>query len=203
MKQKAIAVIKDRILGPENDLKAFVYIRKNRLQHQQPDDIGGGNIVATLSLFTMLNFLGKCYYCVKRPDKFNGEDQINETQTFVHFYKFLFSQGINLGLPSNGEVLELVWHGFRDYLAHLMVPESGKASLTFEFEEIHDGTIADVLQVARSHKPFEDDGNNRNWKVNCDALLAWMPAITEAVTSYIDATEDIDAELLKRVVGFE
>jgi hypothetical protein len=204
MKQKAIDIIKDRVLGPENDLKSFVYIRKNRLQHQDPDNLGGGNIVAALSLFTMLNFLGKSFYCVKKPDKFDRiTGEVNETETFVQFYKYLHGQGVDLGLPTDGSVLDLVWKGFRNYLAHLMVPETGKASLTFQFDEIHNGTIAEILDMARTHKPFEHDGSNRNWRVNCDVLLAWMPKITEVVTKFIEDTDDTDIDLLKKVVGFE
>ena len=204
MKQKAIDIIKDRVVGPENDLKAFIYIRKNKLQHQPPDGIGGGNIVAALSLFTILNFLGKSYYCIKRPDKFDKTTgEVNETETFVQFYKYLLSQDVDLGLPTDGVVLELVWKGFRNFLAHLMIPEAGKASLTFQFDEINNGTIAELLDMARTHKPFEHDGSNRNWRVNCDTLLAWLPKITEVVTKFIDNTEVLDIELLKKVVGFE
>jgi hypothetical protein len=203
MRQKAIGIINDRILGLENDLKAFIYIRKNKLQHLQPDDIGGGNFVAALSLFTALSFLGKTFYCIKRPDKFDSGGRVNETETFVQFYKFLLSNDLDLGIPDNGAVLELVWHGFRDFLAHLLVAEPGKALITFYFDEVNNGTIEEVLEIAKSHKPFEDDGHNRNWRVNCDALLSRIPQITNIVTNYLRDSDEINIELLKAVIGFE
>lgn len=50
--------INERIGGVYSDLKAFVYIRKNNLQHDVTDDgLGGGNITQALTLFTALNFL--------------------------------------------------------------------------------------------------------------------------------------------------
>lgn len=201
--QKCVDIIEDRILGVRNDLKAFLYIRKHNIQHKV-DDIGGGNIVVALSLFTCLNFLGKTYYCTVRPDKFEQTGHaMNETETFVKFMKFMQQSGINLGLPSNGEVLELVWSGFRDYLAHRLTVEPGKSVLTFSFEPGHQGSIGDILIKAKEHQVFEHDGNNRNWIVNGDVLFANLDDIVAKTSTHIKNQDGLDPELLLKVIGIE
>lgn len=203
--EKCTEDILDRIAGVQNDLKAFIYIRKHNLQHEAtPDNIGGGNIVVALSLFTALNFLGKTYYCVKRPDKFNVDGSAkNETETFVHFMKFIQRSGIDLGLSGNGEVLELVWSGFRDYLAHRLTVEPGKAVLTFEFKPGNSGSIETIMSRAKSHKVFEHDGSNRNWIVNGDSLLSYLPDITQTTVDYLLESESVNTSLLLKVIGTE
>jgi hypothetical protein len=203
MNQKAIETINDRILGLQNDLKAFIYIRMNNLQHQQPDDIGGGNFVSALSLFTALSFLGKAYYYIEKPNEFDAKGHTNETDAFTHFYGFIYTHGIDLGLPNDMAVLRLVWHGFRDYLAHLLVAEPGKALITFVFDDVYVGTISEFLESKKTHVVFKDDGTGRNWKVNCDALLARIPDIAKLVTAHIQKTEEVDLDALKNVIGFE
>lgn len=202
-KQKCIDIVEDRVVGVENDLKAFIYIRKHSLQHKE-DNIGGGNIVVALSLFTTLSFLGKVYYCVIQPGKFKLDGKAkNETETFVQFMKFIQTSGIDLGLTNNGEVLELVWHGFRDYLAHRLTVEPGKSVITFYFEPEHKGTITEILANAKAHKAFEHDGSNKNWTVNGDTLLAYLPVITGKVTEFVKNREGLNPDLLKRVVGIK
>jgi len=203
--EKCTEDIIDRITGVQNDLKAFLYIRKHNLQHQgTPDNIGGGNIVVALSLFTALNFLGKTYYCVKRPDKFNADGSAkNETETFVHFMKFVQNNGLDLGLSGSGQILEMLWSGFRDYLAHRLTVEPGKAVLAFEFEPGHNGTIADILERAKAHKVFRHDGNNQNWIVNGDSLLAFLPDITQTTVDFMLDSKNVDTDLLLNVIGTE
>lgn len=200
---KCVDILKDRVTGVQNDLLAYIYIRKNNLQHGE-DCIGGGNIVVALSLFTTLNFLGKTYYCTVRPEKFDESGRAkNETETFVQFVTFLQSNGVGLGLPSNGEVLEAIWRGFRDYLAHRLTVEPGKSVLTFQFEPGHQGSIKSILTEAKQHAVFEYDEGNKNWIVNGDALLAFLPDIVSATVEHILTGEHISTNLLPRVVGIE
>jgi hypothetical protein len=117
--------------------------------------------------------------------------------------KFMQQSGINLGLPSNGEVLELVWSGFRDYLAHRLTVEPGKSVLTFSFEPGHQGSIEDILIKAKEHLVFEHDGSNRNWIVNGDALFAWLPDIVAKTVQHIKNNENTDHDLLLNVIGIE
>lgn len=201
--QKCIDIIEDRVLGVSNDLKAFIYIRKYNLQHKE-DDIGGGNIVVALSLFTTLNFLGKAYYCTVKPAKFEADGSaLNETETFIKFMKFLQDSGLELGLSSNGEILELVWNGFRNYLAHRLTVEPGKSVLTFEFKPGHQGSIEAILEEAKQHQVFEHNGQNRDWIVNGDALLANLPEITQRVTEHIRNQTSLNTDLLLKVIGIE
>lgn len=202
--QKCINIIMDRVLGVQNDLKAFIYIRKNNLQHRENDDIGGGNIVVALTLFTTLNFLGKTYYCTVRPDKFLADGTaVNETETFIQFMKFIQANGINLGLTTNGQDLEIVWNGFRNYLAHRLTVEPGKSVLTFTFEPDHQGSIAEILEHSKQHIVFQHNGQNRNWIVNGDSLLAQLPFITQKVTDHITQRANGDISLLLKVIGIE
>lgn len=201
--KKCIGNIEDRVLGVQNDLKAFIYIRQHNLQHKE-ENIGGGNMVVALSLFTCLNFLGKTYYCTVRPDKFNPDGSAqNETETFVKFMKFLQLEGIDLNLPSNGEVLEIVWSGFRDYLAHRLTVESGKSVITFTFKPEHKGSIGEILLNAKKYKVFEGDSKNRNWSVNGDSLFAFLPEIVVKTVQHIKKSPNIDTNLLLKVIGVE
>lgn len=202
--EKCIGNIEDRVLGVQNDLKAFLYIRKNNLQHKK-DDIGGGNMVVALSLFTCLNFLGKIYDCAERPSEFyanNGRAK-NETVTFIHFMRFIQKRGIDLNLPADGDVLTLVWSGFRDHLAHRLTVEPGKSVITFTYNPNEDGSINDMLVKAKKDKVFEHDGNSRNWRVNGDSLHAYLPDIVNTTTEFLRNREDVDTDLLLKVIGVE
>ncbi|HVI69281.1 MAG TPA: hypothetical protein VM581_02385 [Magnetospirillaceae bacterium] len=201
--QKCIGNIEDRLLGVQNDLKAFVYVRQNNLQHSTKDNIGGGSIVVALSLFTALNFLGKTYYCIARPDKFNEDGSAkNETATFVNFMKFI-QRDIDLGLSTNGQVLELVWSGFRDHLAHRLTVEPGKSIITFQFEPSHEGSISDILERVKGRQVFGHDGNHRNWIVNGDVLLAVLPDIIAKTIEFIASSDADNVDLLLKVIGVE
>ncbi|MBU1033946.1 hypothetical protein KKI22_03320 [Patescibacteria group bacterium] len=200
--KKCIEDIKDRLAGVFNDLKAFVYIRNHNLQHRE-ENIGGGNMVTALSLFACLNFLAKTYYCTIRPDKFNKDGfSINETEAFLHFMKFIQKSGLDLGLPSNGDILELVWSGFRDWLTHRLTVQPGKQIINFTFEPSEQNSIAESLEYAKRHKVFQDDDNDgKNWVVNCDVLLALLPNIIELTTDHIKTMDKIDNNLLLKVIG--
>lgn len=202
--KKCIEDIEDRVGGVFNDLKAFVYIRNNNLQHKK-ENIGGGNMVTALSLFTCINFLAKTYYCTIRKDKFDVENgsSLNETEAFVHYMNFIQKSGLDLGLPSKGNILELVWSGFRDWLAHRLTVQPGKQVINFIFEVDSKATIAESLKYAKKHKVFQDDGNGRNWVVNCDVLLANLPDIIKLTTEHLKSVEDIDNKLLLKVIGIE
>lgn len=201
--EKCIGNIEDRILGVQNDLKAFIYIRKNKLQHNK-ENIGGGNIVVALSLFTCLNFLGKTYYCTIRKDKFNTNGSAkNETETFVKYMKFLQKNNVALGLPLNGELLQLIWSSFRDYLAHRLTVEPGNSVITFSFESRYNGSIEDILLKAKQHSVFKHGLTENDWIVNGDSLLANLPEIVNKTTNHIRNQQNIDPNLLLKVIGVE
>lgn len=202
--RKCIEDIEDRILGVFNDLKAFVYIRNHSLQHKE-EDIGGGNIVTALSLFSCINLLAKAYYCTVNPDKFEDTGKCtNETTAFLHFMRFIQKSGLDLGLPLNGKVLELVWSGFRDWLAHRLTVQPGKQVINFTFEMSKKGSIQESFDYAKKHKVFQDDDNDgRNWVINCDVLLARLPEIVELTSNYLRNNGDIDTKLLLKVIGSE
>ncbi len=202
---KCIENIEDRIAGVFNDLKAFVYIRNNNLQHRD-EDIGGGNMVTALSLFSCINLLAKAYYCTVNPDKFDDDTGqcLNETTAFLHFMRFVQKSGLDLGLPSNGEVLERVWGGFRDWLAHRLTVQPGKQVINFTFDISKQNSIQESLEYAKKHKVFQDDDNDgRNWVVNCDVLLARLPEIVEITVNHLRNTDEIDNDLLLKVIGAE
>jgi len=200
--QKCINIIKDRLNGVQNDLKAFLYIRKENLQHKH-DNIGGGNIVVALSLFTCLGFLGKAYYCTEKPNNFDPDGSANETEVFIHFMKFIQRSGIDLGLPTKGDILELVWDGFRNQLAHCLNVDPGKSIVTFQFEPENKNTINQILLEAKKNKVFEHNGEFRNWVVNCDVLFAYLPDIVNQTIEHISQKKDINADLLRKVVNIE
>lgn len=201
-RQKCADVMKDRVFGVSNDLKAYVYIRNNNIQHKD-GNIGGGNTVAALSLFTALNFLAKCYYCTLKPKKFDEKGYVDETASFIAFMKFIQAQQIDLNLPENGEILSLVWNGFRNHLAHRLTVESGKSVLNFIFEEPIEGTIDEILERAGKHPVFEHQGDNRNWVVNGDSLLSKLMPIADVTANYILGLEEINEHLLVKVLDID
>lgn len=198
--KKCVDIMRDRVHGVGNDLKSFVYIRNNNLQHQE-DDLGGGNTVAALSLFSALNFLAKCYYCTERPDKFDDKGYAeDESAAFIAYVRFLQSEGVDLNLPHNGEILLLVWNGFRNFLAHRLKVEDGKQVISFIFDEPMEGSIEDILKEAGKHPVFEHDGNERNWTINGDSLLSRLMDITDLTGEYIIGKDTVDIDLLVKVV---
>lgn len=199
-----VNIIEDRVGGIFNDLKAFVYIRNEKLQHNKgknKDNIGGGNMAMAISLFACLSLLAKAYYVTENPDHFrnsfnNGRDP-NETDSFIHFVRFIQDLDIDLGLTSNGEDLKVVWNGFRNWLAHRAVVQPGKQTINFNFKTRSKKTIKDRLKYAKKYKAFECDDSN--WRVNCDVLLAYLPDILKLTSDHVN-NSNVDNALLFKVV---
>ncbi|HEX7017419.1 MAG TPA: hypothetical protein VF209_00730 [Patescibacteria group bacterium] len=202
--EKCIDDIEDRVGGVFNDLKAFVYIRNNSLQHKE-ENIGGGNIVIALSLFSCLNLLAKVHYCTVRPDKFEDDGSCkDETASFLYFMKNIQKSGLDLGLPDSGDALQLIWNGFRNWLAHRLTVQPGKQVITFNFDVGTQNSVQESLDYAKQHKVFEDsDNDGRNWVVNCDALLARLPEIVEITVNQLRDSSKLNTELLLNVIGVE
>lgn len=207
-KAEAIWNIDERVDGIYNDLKAFLYIRKNNLQHNG-ENIGGGNMTQAIALFSVLNFLGKIqYYLDKRTDlRLNEAEEpiIIEEQAFIHLVRMLDSLGIKLGLPADdSEVLKLVWNGFRNKLAHVSNVEFGKQVMVYVIGDPDNSlTISNMLKLIKDKEAFEHDGDNRNWRVNADILLAKLPSIKKAIVDQLhhDQNKPIDYNVLEQIIG--
>ena len=207
-KTQAIRNINERVDGIYNDLKAFLYIRKNKLQHTD-ENIGGGNMTQAIALFSVLNFFGKIqYYLDKREElRLNevGEPIIIEEQAFIHLVRKLDAVGIKLGLPVNeSAILKLVWNGFRNKLAHVSNVEIGKQVMVYIIED-HDNTltISSILAKIEDKEAFESDGYNRNWRVNADILLSKLPSIKKSIIDQLhnDKNTPINYNILEKVIG--
>lgn len=199
---KCVDIIKDRIDGISNDLKAFLYIRKLRLQHEGTEDnIGGGNLVAALSLFSIFNLLSRACYCFEYPGSFDKDGNVNETDAFVYFVKFLKKNGVDLGLPSSDIELQKVWKEFRGYLAHVMVVGQKMRVITFIYDKpLAKTSVGKLLDSARNFKPFEMNVEEADWQLNTDVLMAYVPEIMEKVSEYLLQHRNSDLTLLKTVI---
>lgn len=206
MKNKIKKIIDQRVTGIYNDLKAFVYIRKHNLQHQE-DGIGGGNITQAIALFTILNFLGKIQYFIDKKSGIdleeNGDPKIIEEYAFYYLIDALRKAGIDLGLSiHDNETLGIVWKGFRNKLAHVSTVEDGKQVLVFtNSSSVSQYAIQQILENIKNKIPFEHDGSNRNWRINVDILLAKLPEIKMAVVQNLNNENNLDLNLLRKVVG--
>ncbi len=59
------------------------------------------------------------------------------------------------------------------------------------------------MEKAKTHKVFEHDGTNRNWVVNGDSLLSYLPQITQIVIDFLQKADDVETNLLLSVIGTE
>lgn len=202
-----IRTIEDRIGGVCNDLKTFVYIRKNNLQHDVSNDsLGGGNITQALTLFTALNFLSKIHYFVHKNgnvDVIDGKPKINETDAFKILIRKLNSNDIKLGLPDDDTTLNIAWSGFRNKLAHVNTVQDGKKVIVFVVNHPKEGvSVDDFLEKNSHHLSFKGDENNRNWVLNADILLAKLPHIKDFVINQLKLKQgSIDLGILREVIG--
>src|SRR5688572_18319303 len=97
--QKHVDIINDRVVGIVNDLKTFVDLRKDNRQHGENtygDNLGGGNMVMALGLFSSLGLLSKAYVVITSHERGEFEAFFNEhghardeQKVFVEFVEFL------------------------------------------------------------------------------------------------------------------
>lgn len=185
-----------------NDLKAFQYIRLNGLQGGK-DEIGGGNISMATLLFIMISVYAKALYFINNSHAFNAATgQTNETEAFKLLFRGLKSSGVITDLPDDDTSLDMIWRGFRHRLVHRFTVENGKSAATFIYPEPNHGfSVSQIMAALDSEQVFQDDGNGRNWVVNCDVLHAKLPDINKFVCDELKMNPNIDVLKLEEYIG--
>jgi hypothetical protein len=139
----------------------------------------------------------------KLVEKYLREPRINETnetEAFIYFVHCLHESGIDLGVPSdNREVIQRVWNGFRNKLAHISSVEDGKQAITFTFKGNGARDVDEfIAKIRQTYKPLESADNTRNWLVNVDVLASYMPDILKFTTEKL-ARADLSNESKERL----
>lgn len=196
--QKHIDIIEDRIIGITNDLKVYIDLRKDNRQHgknKYGDNLGGGNMVMAMGLFSSLGLLSKVYVAVASTERNEFDQYFNERRhardeqkIFVEFVEFLEANGIELFPPDRKtkRAYRGVWERFRDFTAHLLVPDQGNSVMTCVWEEPQSKPVDEVLKdIKLNGALLAFQYENGSWFVNVDKLLALLPDITAQTTRFL------------------
>lgn len=153
-----------------DDARVFTWAKSgSRRQEVERLGLGGGNFLATLGLFSVLNFLSKTYYLLhddaerwtkeevervrkaikKYPEArgavapFVGSPKISEKECFVRFALALdfplFAAGRELTTKEERQCYEDIWNYYRDKLAHMAMPNSAVVAIHFEQHRQYEG----------------------------------------------------------------
>src|SRR3989338_5901049 len=94
-----------------NDCRTFLAAKTqctSTLRMAQKGEIGGGNLLCAIGLFSLLNLLSKVFILTKDFDKYLNRDantgtrtgRVNEEVAFSEFINYLQSSELDLGLPN-------------------------------------------------------------------------------------------------------
>ncbi|HSX06814.1 MAG TPA: hypothetical protein VLG92_03775 [Candidatus Saccharimonadia bacterium] len=195
--QKHVDIVNDRIIGIIQDLRTYVDLRKDNRQHggnKYNDNLGGGNMVMAMGLFSALGLLSKVYVVVTSSERgqfdqyFDAQHHAKDEQKiFVEFMEFISGDiGIFMSSQKSKNTYRKVWERFRDFTTHLLVPDQGNFVLTFVWDEPQQKSVEDVLKSIRADEKvvafIKDSGS---WTVNVDKLLSLLPEITTQTTGFL------------------
>ena len=142
--KKHVDIIDDRIIGILNDLKTYIDLRKDNRQHRNNgDNLGGGNMVMALGLFSALGLLSKAYVTVASSERGEFDKSFNERgyardeqKIFVEYVEFLGDSVALFDSPSRSKTsYRKVWERFRDFTTHTLVPDQGNIVITYGWKE--------------------------------------------------------------------
>lgn len=205
-REECCKIIRKRTDAIYADQKAFIYIRKVHKQHDI-DGIGGGNLSMALTLFAVLDFLGKIQYFIDRKGKVefrkNGDPKIEGDRAFTHIVGMMRKKsGVNLGLENvdNSEICK-VWNDTRNKLTHVCTTTAHME--TFLIGDLDDKLgIEQILAEIYKFEVFLYEKKGKFWRVNVDVLLARIPSITQLVCNDImKKVENVWCEDLIKVIG--
>jgi hypothetical protein len=197
MMQKHADIISDRVVGIVNDLKTFVDLRKDNRQHGRNtygDNLGGGNMVMALSLFSSLGLLSKAYVAVASNERGEFEASFNEhghardeQRVFVEFIEFL-GDATPLFEPGSRSRTSYrkVWERFRDFTTHTLVPDQGNIVITFTWPEKQTTSVEEILVgISQKEDVFPFQNSENSWTVNVDKLLSLLPEMTRLTAEFL------------------
>jgi hypothetical protein len=153
-KKQLIAHINSRANMIIFDANTFIWIRHNCSEDlKRNTNIGGGNLLMILGLFSALNFLAKIYKILHKGNScIVNKEEIKKLKDFIKkhsevkkmiqpkivgqirdeesaFIKLIKDSESNFGL--NEEKLRYIWKCFRNYLVHSATIYPGASSITF------------------------------------------------------------------------
>jgi len=116
----------DRVKNITNDCRSFIKLRIDCEHEIEKHDLGGGNLLEGMGLFSVVGYLAKIYY-VSRGGylKSNGEvpDETKRVGEFISSVPEQFFPGIDdHGLPKKEAAIK-IWGKFRHALTHLIAPK--------------------------------------------------------------------------------
>jgi hypothetical protein len=170
-KTELLRIVDDRANMMIADTNTFIWLRHNHPDELRKNkEIGGGNLLMALGLFSALNLMAKVHKIlrkgkgcivqkadvqefrsiVKKYPELKGKIQplavgqvINEEDAFV---KLIKDSNAKFGLSDEG--LRAAWQSFRNYLSHTATIRPGHSSVTFQIK-------------SRNFEQFIEKENNR------------------------------------------
>lgn len=166
------------------DSNTFLKVRVER-PFYIGDEIGGGNLLIALGLFSAINYLAKIYVLLngqwtpptpkdieeareqfKRVDRKFREyliftkrrDSVNETLAFT---KLLLDQNCPQNLGIDQSEYSNVYHDIRNHLTHRIAPNRGHTMMTFQSDEGDRTPYGDIkISIKNSNRHvFQKNGN--------------------------------------------
>lgn len=138
-----------------HDVQTFQWLRFNDHNIFDREDLGGGNMLSIIGLFSVINYFSKVYKILESGKLPKKEENENSKKVFVEDQAFKrlvkdFNERI-VGPVQDNEALTKVWQIFRNSLSHMAQIYPGSQALVL-FNE--DKLPQDVLK--NSIKKSED-----------------------------------------------
>lgn len=169
-----ISMLRDRIKRITDDANTFTFVKTttpNALNNYDLN-LGGGNFLVALGLFTCLGFLAKTYVLLTNQAVLNSSKDINETDAVWKLIKNLPNH-IDLGLPKEKEFVEAHWKQVRNSLAHMAVSKLTVFSFGVEKGLSYKEVIDSLKNTDK--KPFFKFGvRNEVLSIYLHRILDWM-----------------------------
>ncbi len=170
-------------------------------------EIGGGNLLCAIGLFSLLNLVSKVYLLTKDFDHYltpgsTGvrDGQVNETDAFSELVEYLQTSGVDLGLAVDKTSNKDVWRRIRSELTHMSWPDAAISS--FQSSGTMHGNSLNYLEESLKGfaTPFLDHPDYGT-TCNVDRLYLMIPDVIETVSTAIDSAEEKNVTKTYKWIG--
>ncbi len=192
-----------------NDCRTFLAAKtqsKRTFDLHKSGEIGGGNILCAIGLFSLLNLLSKVFVLAKNYDRYmkteTEKGTVNETDAFAEFISYLQSKDFDLGLPLAKSENKKIWGLIRDELSHMAWPAGAISSYSaMEPNEIDLSKLE--FMVNGFAPPFYEARINEAKELICntDRLYISMPKIVDLLNDFIDNADNKNVEKTYKWLG--
>lgn len=185
-----------------NDCRTFLAAKtqsQKTFDMAKSGQIGGGNLLCAVGLFSILSLLSKVFVLVKNYDHWidltknsSREGGVNETYAFAEFVDYLQKNNLNLGLPNKKDENQKIWSRIRDELSHMAWPLHPISSNSpMDYDENMEIAKLEVMLKGFGPPFFEATiEGHKELVVNVDRLYMYMEDVVAVLNHFIDSAEN-------------